>query len=235
MFSYNDFLNHHFKEGDLLFLPQSSEIFGKAISDSKMLILNFNNSVKNLCDNCCLPNYLKDLDSINYTFKPLALNPTLLMFANLVENYLTTSIKCSYLHQLKQKELFVIMNSIYSRNELLELFYPIIGGSIDFKSRILDCYSYNTSVIELANKFGMSYTSFLRKFKSEFGETVQTWMLKQKAKHIKLRLSLPETTISDIIREFGFTDAPHFTKYCRRQYGCTPTVMIHQIRHQPSR
>ena len=230
IFSYNDFLNRHFKKGDLLFLPQSAEMHGIALEDSKMLILNFNNRVKSLCDNCCIPNHTKELKSVHYDFLPLKLTPTMLMFADLMENYLTTNVKCSYLHELKQKELFVLMGSDYTRAELLELFYPIAGGSIDFRSRVLENFTNEISVFELAQKFGMSYTNFLRKFKAEFGESVQDWMLKQKAKYIKLRLSVPTTTIADIIQEFGFTDASHFTKYCRKQFGCTPTELIKHIR-----
>lgn len=231
LFSYNDFLNHHFRKGDLLFLPQSAEMHGESLEDSKMLILNFNNRVKNLCDNCCIPNHTKMLESIQYDFRPLKLTHTMLMFAELMENYLATNVKCSYLHDLKQKELFVVMGSNYTQRDLLELFYPIAGGSIDFRSRVLENYNNEISVYKLSQKFGMSYTNFLRKFKIEFGESVQDWMLKQKAKHIKLRLSIPTTTIADIIREFGFTDASHFTKYCRKQFGCTPTELIKQIRN----
>lgn len=231
IFSYNDFLNHHFKKGDLLFLPQSAEMHGEALEDTKMLILNFNNRVKNLCENCCIPNHTKKLETIHYDFRPLKLTHTMFMFAELMENYLITNVKCSYLHELKQKELFVVMGSNYTQRDLLELFYPIAGGNIDFRSRVLENYNNEISVYELAQKFGMSYTNFLRKFKIEFGESVQDWMLKQKAKHVKLRLSIPTTTIADIIREFGFTDASHFTKYCRKQFGCTPTELIKQIRN----
>lgn len=229
-FSYNDFLNCHFREGDLLFLPQSSEISGIAISNTKMMILNFNNSIKNLYDNALPANYSDEIKTINYTFKPLRLTQTLLVFADLIEEYLSANIKCGYLHELKQKELFVIMSHIYNKKDLLELFYPVIGGNMDFKSRILENYNIHISVNELAKKFGMCYTSFLRKFKAEFGVTVQEWILNQKAKLIKAKLSFPETTISDIIREFDFTDAPHFTKYCKKQYGCTPTELIKKLR-----
>lgn len=232
MYSYNDFLNHHFKKGDLLFLPQSSEIVGIALTDAKMMILNFNNNAKNLCDSCFPANYSDDIKSINYAFRPLPLTPTLITFADLIEKYISSNIKCRYLHELKQKELFVIMGASYNIRDLLELFYPISGGNFDFKTRVMESYDTFKSVNELAKKFGMCYTSFLRKFKAEFGETVQEWMLKEKAKHIKLRLSLPETTIADILTDFNFTDAPHFTKYCKKQYGCTPTELIKELRRR---
>lgn len=151
------------------------------------------------------------------------------MFVHQMEVYIQKNIKCSYLNELKQKELFVVLGAEYSEVELVELFYPVSGGSIDFKSRIMENYSYGLGVNELAHKFGMSYSPFLRKFKKEFGMPAQEWMLKQKAKHIKLRLSIPSTKISDIVREFDFTDLPHFIRFCRKQYGCTPNELRESV------
>lgn len=228
-FSYNDFLNRRFKQGDLFFIPQASEMHGVAVTDAKMLILTFNNRVESLCDRCRATKYANDIANIVYDFRPLKITETLYMFVHQMEVYIQKNIKCSYLNELKQKELFVVLGAEYSEVELVELFYPVSGGSIDFKSRIMENYSYGLGVNELAQKFGMSYSPFLRKFKKEFGMPAQEWMLKQKAKHIKLRLSIPSTKISDIVREFDFTDLPHFIRFCRKQYGCTPNELRESV------
>lgn len=230
LFSYNDFLDRRFIKGDIFFIPQSAEIFGTAISNSKMLVLSFNNSVESLCDRCRLSQSLKYISEIRYNFRPLRFTPTINSFVKLVEEYIKLGIKCHYLHEMKQKELFIIMGAEFSEYQLLELFYPIVGGDIDFKSRILENYHYGVEVLELANILGMSYSPFQRRFKKEFGESTREWMQKQRAKHIKLRLSLHTTTISDVIREFGFTDSSHFVRFCHRYYGLTPKELIKSIR-----
>lgn len=229
-FSYDDFLYRRFKAQDLFFVPQSSEMFGMAITDAKLLVLTFNNRVESLCDRCRLSEYAGYLAEIEYDFKPLKITATLLSFAKLMEIYIDKEIKCSYLHELKQKELFVLIGAEYTERELVELFYPISGGNIDFRTRILENFRYGLDVSELAERFGMSYSPFLRRFKKEFGIPAQEWMLKQKAKHIKLRLSIHSTTVQDIIREFNFTDVPHFIHFCNKQYGCTPKELIKNIR-----
>lgn len=229
-FSYNDFLNRSFIKGELFFLPQAVEMYGTALTDAKLLILTFNSRVKSLCDNCCLADYSREIEYINYDFRPLKLTEIMLMYAQLMENYINTDIRCSFLHELKQKELFILMSRSYSQRELLELFYPIAGGNINFKSRVLENYREDISVKELAARFGISYSVFLRKFEAEFGMCVQEWRLKQKAKHIKLKLSIPSTTIADIIIEFNFSSPSHFTKFSKIHYGCTPTELIKNIR-----
>ena len=172
----------------------------------------------------------KYTSEINYSFRPLKITDTLSTFVELMEMYIDKGIKCRFLHELKQKELFVVMGAEYAERDLVELFYPIAGDNIDFKTRIMENYRYGLDINVLANKFGMSYSSFLRRFKKEFGIAAQDWMLKQKAKHIKVRLSIPTTTISDVVREFDFTDTSHFVRFCHKYYGCTPTELVKAIR-----
>lgn len=234
-FSYNDFLNRRFKPGDLFFIPQASEMYGIAITDAKMLFLTFNNRLETLCDKCITLKHPIHTAKINYDFRPLKITEMLYLFAHQMEMYIARGIKCNRFNELKQKELFLVLEAEFPKIELLELFYPVSGGSIDFKTRIMENYSYGLGVNQLAEKFGMSYSPFLRKFKSEFGMPAQEWMLKEKAKHIKLRLSIPSTKVPDIVREFKFTDLPHFTRFCRKQYGCTPnelkeSLKIHKIK-----
>lgn len=207
-------------------------MYGTAIVDTRMLVLTFNNRVDTPCDRCRLHQGRTYISDIDYDFRPLRITDALYGFAELMEEYIRKGIKCRFLHGLKQKELFVIMGAEFSDRDLAELFYPIVGGNGDFKTRIIESYRYGLDVNELANKFGMSYTPFLRRFKKEFNETVQEWMLKQKAKHIKLRLSIPTTTISDIIKAFNFTDASHFVRFCRKYYGCTPTELLNSVRNK---
>lgn len=229
-FSYNDFLNRQFIEGDIFFIPQAAEMHGTAITDAKMLVLTFNNRAESLCDRCRLSQLRKYIPEIDYDFRPLRITDTLSTYVCLMEKYIEKDIKCRFLHELKQKELFVVLGAEFSARELVELFYPVSGGNIDFKTRIIENYHNGLDINELAEKFGMSYSPFLRRFKKEFGETAQYWMLKQKAKHIKASLSVPTVTISDIVKEFDFTDTSHFVRFCRKHYQCTPTELVRAVR-----
>lgn len=231
-FSYNEFLHRRFTQGDLFFIPQSAEMFGTAITQAKVLVLAFNNRIESLCDRYHLSNYTKQLPEIKYDFRPLRMTNILCTFVKLMESYLYTDIKCHQLHEMKQKELFLLLGSEYTERELLELFYPSIGGNVDFKSRVLESSRHGIDVAELANTLSMSYSPFLRKFKKEFGEPAKEWMLKQKAKHIILRLSIPTTTIADMVQEFGFTDLPHFIRFCHKHYGLTPKELVKSIRNK---
>ena len=229
-FSYNDYLYHHFLKGELFFIPQTAEMHGIALADSKLLVLTFDNRLKSICDNCCRLSYMKQNKESQYEFVSLKLTEAMLLFAELMESYIKNEHTCTFLDEIKRKELFILMSVDYTQEELLKLFYPITECNTDFKANVLEHYKYGISLQNLAQILGMSYSSFSKKFKLEFEEPVQEWMLKQKAKHIKLRLSVPTITHADIIQDFGFTDAPHFNKFCRKRFGCTPNELMQEVR-----
>ena len=231
LFSYDNYLNRHFKKGDLFFTPQASTMYGVALEDSYMLVLTFSSHVESLCDLCSLTNYAKLRGPINYNFDALPITPTLWNFARLMEEYIHQEMRCSYLHQLKQKELFILLQYCYTEEQVLSLLYPALG-LLNFKSWILENYNPDRSMSELAAMYNMTPKSFSRKFKSEFNMTFRKWIIEQKAKHIKLKLSMPKTTFNDIVREFNFADLHHFYRFCKEQYCCTAKNLVAQIRNQ---
>lgn len=231
LFSYNEFVNRHFQKGDILFIPQTSIRNGKALKDASILILTFDSHIESLCDNCSISKLMNDTTPIEYTFNALQMTELIWRFAHLMESYITKEIHCAHLHKIKQSELFVLLQYCYTKEQILGLFYPIIG-SFNFKSWVLENYRLQSSITELAQKQNMTPKSFSRKFKKEFQNTFRNWSLHQKAIHIKHRLSLPDTTFSDIIRDFNFSDLRCFYNFCKEQYGCTATELVSQIRRQ---
>jgi AraC-like DNA-binding protein len=59
-------------------------------------------------------------------------------------------------------------------------------------------------------------------------------MLQQKAKHIKFDMLAPEVTLGDIILKYDFNSPTHFTRFCKQQFGCTPSEMMARQKKQKS-
>lgn len=234
-FSYNEYLNRRFRAGDLFFIPQDSEMYGVALTDAHMLVLTYDFIPDSHCASRALSKVKHEKDvlkGIHYDFRPLAMTPPIMQFAELMSSYIARDYRCQFLHELKQKELLVIMHYEYTPNQLKELFYPMIGEDMNFRARILKLAHEQLSVRELAERFNMGDRSFMRKFKSEFGQTVHQWMLQHKASQIKLRLLRPDTSIPALVDEFKFPDIPHFHRFCREQFGCTVKEFIAKMKVQ---
>lgn len=234
-FSYNDFLGKRFCKGDLIFIPQASYMYGVAVTDSSMLVLTYDLAVETFCSNCVLSKMkfdVKGIDEVNYDFQPMKMTAEVIRFAQLMRTYIESDYRCLHLHELKQKELFILMEHAYTHRQRMEFFYPILGEDIHFRNKVLRIAHEQLSVGGYAREFNMGKRSFARKFKAEFGMTTQEWLLQHKLSQIKLRLSLPNVCVADIVQEFKFPDARHFYRFCRNHFGCTSKEMIARLRRK---
>ncbi|MCD8270337.1 MAG: hypothetical protein LUD46_19140 [Parabacteroides sp.] len=68
------------------------------------------------------------------------------------------------MHEVKQLELFLLLRGFYKKEELANLFYSIIGQSIDFRSLVMENYLKVDHVDELAQIARMGRTNFNNKF-----------------------------------------------------------------------
>lgn len=98
----------------------------------------------------------------------------------------------------------------------------------DLKKLIEDNCLHVKSVAELAQICGYSVSSFKRAFKEIFDEPIYQWILGKKADRLKERLSGEEVNLKEIIYEFGFSSPAHFTKFCKKWLGMTPTKFIEE-------
>lgn len=159
----------------------------------------------------------------------LPLNQLLKGFVEMLTVYLEDGVDCRYLFEEKQEELFVLMKSCYSKEQLSYFFYTLsLHKEGDLKKLIEDNCLHVKSVAELAQICGYSVSSFKRAFKEIFDEPIYQWILGKKADRLKERLSGEEVNLKEIIYEFGFSSPAHFTKFCKKWLGMTPTKFIEE-------
>ena len=193
---------------EFVFIPISSHYVGKVILPGRYINLTFFHNNISLCDKHMLSSYLKE------------------------ESYLQAGVSCKHLHEIKERELFIIFRTTYTKREMIRLFHPIMGKEFDFKIAVLQHKDQVYSKKELAQLLGMSNSDLQRKFIQEFGEPVSVWLQKQKNQKILSRLSYDSISIKEIAHEFGFLSASSFNKYCKCNFGYNPTELKKQIKER---
>ena len=228
--SCDEFKERIFRSGELAFLPRLANVTARIRRGSVLMVCTFD-LPNNPCDKLALESCWELCRGMEYTFDPVKVRPQLRQFLDSLAYYLRNGINCEHLHEIKQKELFLIFKWFYPKEELARLFYPMVGKSVDFKAQVMENYPRAASVEDLARLSGMSRSRFDARFKEVFGMPAGQWMLKQKARYVLHALSLPGTTISDIIFRYGFNSPSQFTRFCRQQFGCTPTRLAAGMRN----
>ena len=222
------------RAGEFVFIPISSLYVGTVIRPGRYLDLTFFHNNISLCDKYMLSHYLESVGDFDPSFKALPVREPLDLFLKLLEIYLSSGINCKHLHEIKEKELFIIFRTAYTKTEMVRLLHPIMGQRVDFKGAVLQHKDKVSSREELARVMGMSVPDMARKFKEEFGESVYSWLLKQKNARILAMLSYPSVTIKDVIYEFKFSSPASFNKYCKTHFGCPPRVLAERIKNEKS-
>lgn len=167
---------------------------------------------------------------IEYSMEPLEIRDRLSKFLELLVCYLEDGANCIHFHEIKLKELFWNIRFYYSKPELANFFYTIIGQSQDFKNKVLDNYKGCRTVKELASACGLSISTFKRQFNTEFGETPAEWMQKQLLGEIKYKLSVTDLPLGIIANELDFSSLANFSRFCKRCLGCSPKELREQIK-----
>ena len=135
-------------------------------------------------------------------------------------------MNCLHLHDLMQREFFLLIRGFYKRQEIATLFYPIIGKEMDFKDFVMRNHTRVDNIEQLISLSNLGRSRFFSKFNEVFGMTAKQWMLKQRNQLILKKLTEPGICIKDVIEELGFDSQGYFGRYCKQHIGCTPKQLI---------
>ena len=64
--------------------------------------------------------------------------------------------------------------------------------------------------------------TFRRIFNSVFHKPVYEWMLEKRKESIVYELRYTNATISEICYKYGFESLPHFSNFCKKNFGISP-------------
>lgn len=209
--------------GEFFFVVKNSCCSGQILENSKVVVCKYDH-LKNLCSKfafMALAKFKKD----KFEFRPLPIKEVLCRFLELMVMYLEAGGNCAHLHAIKQEELLWVLRAVYEKEDLADLFYPIIGRSLAFRDKVMSHYKTAGTAQQLARLCGYSRQQFNKLFIQEFGEPPFLWMQKRVMLHIKIKLADEDIPLGDIVEEFGLSSLPHFIRLCKKHFGKTPAEL----------
>lgn len=223
--------------GEVLFVPRGSDYHGVALSDTVLLVHYFSNTVCR-SENCILSflyshKHVQPRTGKPYIYSKLAACARLAHIMDGVGGYLDDEKHEPALWSLKHKELIWLFAQYYTPEELRLFFHPMTDEDVPFKSLVLAHYRKAEYTDRLAEMCGYGIYTFRRVFKKEFGMSPYKWLTMKRAEHVRHRLSLPYVPFADIIEEFHFSSAAHFSNFCKQFLGDNPTNLRKMLSGEP--
>ena len=223
--SCNEFQDRTIKGGEMILIPRAATVHGQVTQSAKWLQMTFALPHSG-CDRLVLEGYQPYCEAIYYDFQPLDIREPLSTFINLMVFYLRSGMNCAHLHSMKHAELFFSLRGFYQKEEIATLFYPLIGRPLSFREQIEKWKDRDDSVTQLAKACNMSQIAFLKKFKEEYNETFFRWELRRRCNRIFADMAIPNITIKEVMARHGFHAAPNVNRFCKTNFGCTPTELM---------
>ncbi len=214
--------NAHFHSGQMILHSLKNGCEWKALLDTSCIILVLDNDILPSDRRAIKENAESWLDAMP-TSQPLPVKPALKDFLRSVKRYLADGFSCSFMHTMKRQELSLIFRGYYTPDEIYPFSLPIVSETHEFKTFVMNNYLKMKGLKEFVDLSGMNLSQFNRKFKEHFKESPYQWLIKQRAKHVYQELSLTNKSFTEIAKEFHFSDASHFNRYCKSMYGTSPT------------
>ena len=229
--SCNEFIDVPLHAGEIGLWPINSKCSWKTIANTSSLILKGGNEHVP-CDKKSLERHTTSWHDIIPAFRFLPIRQRLMEFLETVKKYIDDGVACPYMYEAKRKELSMIFRAYYPSEELITFFFPTVRYTHEFETFVMDNYLKMKGVREFVDLSGMNLSTFNRKFKAHFKQSPYQWLIQQKSKHIYHDLSATNKTFAAIAREYNFSDASHFNRYCKTMFGASPsTIRDSRIAH----
>ncbi|MDR1201253.1 MAG: helix-turn-helix domain-containing protein [Tannerellaceae bacterium] len=229
--SCNDFVNRQVQSKEFVFIPVSADVKCKTLGHSQIVLFTFDNPATHF-DKDYMNVLLDHCEKAEQTFIKLPFYEPIENFVKHLILYAEHKINKKLLQEIKEMELLTILKSFYLKEDIANFFHPIIGRSPHFRMQVLRNYRKESHVDGLAQRLGIEKRSFSFQFKEEFNMSPYQWLLNQKAKHIRFSLAESDKSLDEIRTEFGFKFAGHFTRFCKKQFNCTPIRLRRQLAYE---
>lgn len=209
--------------GQMKFIPRGSSVRAILSKDGELLDAYFD-VMDFICDKISLQQ-LNDLkEEVVYNPAPLEVRGGIPSLLATLRIYLDDKAQCAYLHELKVKELFWNLRAYYSREELASFLWPVLGVS-KFHSEVINAFTCNVKVSDLARRVYMATSTFYKQFRDEFGETPEQWIRMQSNKQILFLIQDYDLNIGEIATSLSFGSLSSFSRYCTNNFGYSPTAL----------
>jgi len=228
-YAFSGIPKYEVAEGKFLFLHAGGEFYYEVLSNIVLLVFRIVEPIQ-LCNNFPVEKLYSPaehaddfiLRTRNY-LSILEAHPRLLHFIDGVKDCLSDELKCREYFEIKTKELFLLLRIYYTKEALCDFFFHILSEDTAFSEYIRLHWKQFNSIGQMAQSMQLSHKQFSKRFISILGETPQRWMTKAKAQNIYNEILLTDKLFKQIAIENGLGSDTHFTWFCKKNFGKSPS------------
>jgi AraC-like DNA-binding protein len=150
------------------------------------------------------------------------IQPSLLHFLMGVYIAVLDGIKSRLYYESKVMELHVLLHTYYSKQELSQIFFPVLNKDNAFSEEVKSSWQKYKTIDDLAESMLLSPSSFYRRFQKAFGCSAREWMKDQKKTLIYKDITRNTINFKEMADKYMFSSVSSFSDWCVKSFGDTP-------------
>lgn len=229
-FIFSNFPDYEAVKGQILFFPAGGNYSYRGLSYATLLVFRIGRQVQ-LCDSFLIDKLYASRQKVDShkphapNFSRLEINNRMWAFLNGLSNCIADGVRCRGYFDLKIKEFFFLLRLYYREVDIYNFLYLVLSCDTAFSEYVRQNWHRYHTVNEIAAAMHRSTRQFSVKFKQVFGMPPYKWMKEGKAKNVLRQLQKTDVAIKQVAIENGFSTAPQFSKFCKSEFGKTPTEL----------
>lgn len=213
--------------GHFFYIPPHMRFYGHQFAPSKILTCTFRGQPQfcNIYSLESLADEIKERPGKSHGIYVLPVRGRLGDFLDLLEKCLADGLQCVHYHELKKRELFLLLRAYYTTEELARMFAPLLGMDHTFEELVMSRYKDVDTIEQFAELANMTVSTFQRKFKQTFYTPAGQWLMERKADRVMVDIRTSDKTMEQIAYDHGFSSLAYFSNFCKRMFGKSPTEL----------
>lgn len=203
-------------------LPPGTSVLCTAVKPASLIVCRLHHALK-YCDNLPVEQFQGCLPDAPKRVFDLTCNRPILKYIDSLAEAVGHGFRCRTYLTAKLTELLYLLRGYYSTEDLVSFFRPFLGRDIHFRGKILSLIRHGSNVSAMAQACHLSESGFRSKFKREFGEPPNVYLMGRKRSVILDALTNGTEPFTRIALDNNLSGLNALNKFCREQFDRTPS------------
>lgn len=237
--SYDRFIAENVREGQILLLTPGERCSITATHDTHIILFQTEDLIQTSEGLVIEELPVRQIE--NYGIPLLNIKQPIRIFIKQLLLLFNDGLYITDFMNLKMKELFYLLKTYYTKEELAGFFYPLYSKNAAFAMFVYKNHRFVKNVTEFARLYNCSISNFDKNFRQTFGTSSYKWMMQRRINMIYNEIQTTQKPLKQIAEDTGFASQPQFTDFCKKHMGVTPgqlrkskTIAVHNSELQRS-
>ena len=240
---FRDTPRRKLQKGQVIFIRSGCGYSYQALTDASIILFRISDPVT-LCSNFTVEKLYREsiecaknadgegigaavngYEPVTRQYGCLEVNARMWHFLDGMSDCIGDGLKCRCWFEMKVKEFFLLVRAYYPKEEVRDFLYPILSLDTAFSEHVRRHWRDFRTVSELAAFMHMTPKRFSSRFNAVFGTTPYRWMTEGRARIVHREITSTGKLFKQIAWENGFTSDSLFTRFCRTEFGKTPSEL----------